>query len=55
MAKRLQAAPAEFGEDTFVQCANCDYTANAEAVEIAAAMKEFLDNALKAAQAGAGR
>jgi prolyl-tRNA synthetase len=29
-------APAEFGEDTFVQCANCDYTANAEAVEIAA-------------------
>jgi len=29
-------APAEHGEDTFVQCANCDYTANAEAVEIAA-------------------
>ena len=29
-------APAEFGEDTFVQCANCDYTANTEAVEIAA-------------------
>jgi prolyl-tRNA synthetase len=28
-------APAEFGEDTFVQCANCDYTANTEAVEIA--------------------
>jgi prolyl-tRNA synthetase len=27
-------APAEFGEDTFVQCANCDYTANTEAVEI---------------------
>jgi prolyl-tRNA synthetase len=29
-------APAEFGEDTFVQCENCDYTANAEAAEIAA-------------------
>jgi prolyl-tRNA synthetase len=29
-------APAEFGEDTFVQCADCDYTANTEAVEIAA-------------------
>jgi prolyl-tRNA synthetase len=29
-------APAQFGEDTFVQCANCDYTANTEAVEIAA-------------------
>jgi prolyl-tRNA synthetase len=29
-------APTEFGEDTFVQCANCDYTANTEAVEIAA-------------------
>jgi prolyl-tRNA synthetase len=28
-------APAEFGEDTFVQCTNCDYTANTEAVEIA--------------------
>ncbi len=27
-------APAEYGEDTFVQCANCDYTANTEAVEI---------------------
>jgi prolyl-tRNA synthetase len=27
-------APAEFGEDTFVQCNNCDYTANTEAVEI---------------------
>jgi prolyl-tRNA synthetase len=27
-------APAEFGEDTFVQCSNCDYTANTEAVEI---------------------
>jgi prolyl-tRNA synthetase len=29
-------APSEYGEDTFVQCANCDYTANTEAVEIAA-------------------
>jgi prolyl-tRNA synthetase len=28
-------APAPNGEDTFVQCANCDYTANTEAVEIA--------------------
>src|SRR5277367_5418081 len=28
-------APAEYGEDTFVQCENCDYTANTEAVEIA--------------------
>ncbi|MFL6240862.1 MAG: proline--tRNA ligase [Actinomycetes bacterium] len=28
-------APAENGEDTFVQCTNCDYTANTEAVEIA--------------------
>ncbi|HVY11752.1 MAG TPA: proline--tRNA ligase [Mycobacteriales bacterium] len=27
-------APAEYGEDTFVQCASCDYTANTEAVEI---------------------
>src|SRR6059058_946404 len=26
-------APAENGEDTFVQCSNCDYTANTEAVE----------------------
>jgi prolyl-tRNA synthetase len=33
-------APAEYGEDTFVQCANCDYTANTEAVEIAAAAKQ---------------
>jgi prolyl-tRNA synthetase len=33
-------APAEFGEDTFVQCANCDYTANTEAVEIAAPDKQ---------------
>jgi prolyl-tRNA synthetase len=29
-------APAENGEDTFVQCTSCDYTANTEAVEIAA-------------------
>jgi prolyl-tRNA synthetase len=28
-------APAEHGEDTFVQCTSCDYTANTEAVEIA--------------------
>jgi prolyl-tRNA synthetase len=28
-------APAEHGEDTFVQCENCDYAANTEAVEIA--------------------
>src|SRR5436190_12126837 len=28
-------APAEYGEDTFVQCTNCDYTANTEAVKIA--------------------
>jgi prolyl-tRNA synthetase len=28
-------APADNGEDSFVQCANCDYTANTEAVEIA--------------------
>ncbi|HWC34742.1 MAG TPA: proline--tRNA ligase [Mycobacteriales bacterium] len=27
-------APATYGEDTFVQCVNCDYTANTEAVEI---------------------
>jgi prolyl-tRNA synthetase len=33
-------APAEYGEDTFVQCANCDYTANTEAVEIAAPSKQ---------------
>jgi prolyl-tRNA synthetase len=33
-------APAEFGEDTFVQCANCDYTANTEAVEIAVPDKQ---------------
>jgi prolyl-tRNA synthetase len=33
-------APAEYGEDTFVQCANCDYTANTEAVEIAAPPKQ---------------
>jgi len=29
-------APAPAGEDTFVQCTNCDYAANTEAVEIAA-------------------
>jgi prolyl-tRNA synthetase len=28
-------APAPSGEDTFVQCTNCDYAANTEAVEIA--------------------
>ncbi len=28
-------APTEHGEDTFVQCARCDYAANTEAVEIA--------------------
>jgi prolyl-tRNA synthetase len=28
-------APTESGEDTFVQCTNCDYAANTEAVEIA--------------------
>ncbi len=28
-------APTEYGEDTFVQCTNCDYAANTEAVEIA--------------------
>jgi prolyl-tRNA synthetase len=33
-------APAEYGEDSFVQCANCDYTANTEAVEIAVPAKE---------------
>src|SRR6476660_3403273 len=29
-------APAPSGEDTFVQCTNCDYAANTEAVDIAA-------------------
>src|SRR4051812_33354121 len=33
-------APADNGEDTFVQCTNCDYTANTEAVEIAAPPKQ---------------
>jgi prolyl-tRNA synthetase len=33
-------APAEHGEDTFVQCTSCDYTANTEAVEIAVAAKQ---------------
>ena len=28
-------APTPSGEDTFVQCTNCDYAANTEAVEIA--------------------
>ncbi len=32
-------APAEYGEDTFVQCTSCDYTANTEAVEIAVPAK----------------
>ena len=30
-------APTPSGEDTFVQCTNCDYAANTEAVEIAGA------------------
>jgi prolyl-tRNA synthetase len=33
-------APTEYGEDSFVQCANCDYTANTEAVEIAVPDKQ---------------
>jgi prolyl-tRNA synthetase len=33
-------APAPSGEDTFVQCTNCDYAANTEAVEIAAPAAE---------------
>src|SRR3954453_14927654 len=33
-------APADNGEDTFVQCSACDYTANTEAVEIAAPPKQ---------------
>jgi prolyl-tRNA synthetase len=33
-------APAEYGEDTFVQCTSCDYTANTEAVEIAVPPKQ---------------
>ncbi len=33
-------APADNGEDTFVQCTGCDYTANTEAVEIAAPPKQ---------------
>jgi prolyl-tRNA synthetase len=33
-------APAANGEDTFVQCTNCDYTANTEAVDIAAPPKQ---------------
>ena len=30
-------APTPSGEDTFVQCSNCDYAANTEAVEVAPA------------------
>ena len=30
-------APAESGEDTFVQCTNCDYAANVEAVQLGVA------------------
>ncbi|HMC72246.1 MAG TPA: hypothetical protein VKJ07_24015, partial [Mycobacteriales bacterium] len=30
----------EYGEDTFVQCTSCDYTANTEAVEIAVPPKQ---------------
>ena len=33
-------APAANGEDTFVQCTSCDYTANTEAVEIATPPKQ---------------
>ena len=33
-------APAANGEDTFVQCTSCDYTANTEAVEIAGPPKQ---------------
>src|SRR5947208_12781954 len=33
-------APADNGEDTFVQCTSCDYTANTEAVEIAVPPKQ---------------
>ncbi|MDQ1705844.1 MAG: prolyl-tRNA synthetase [Frankiaceae bacterium] len=33
-------APAANGEDTFVQCTSCDYTANTEAVEIAVPAKQ---------------
>ena len=33
-------APAQYGEDTFVQCTSCDYTANTEAVEIAVPPKQ---------------
>lgn len=36
-------APAASGEDTFVQCTNCDYAANTEAVEIAAPPAEDPD------------
>jgi prolyl-tRNA synthetase len=33
-------APSAYGEDAFVQCADCDYTANTEAVEIAVPPKQ---------------
>ncbi|MGB9376557.1 MAG: proline--tRNA ligase [Mycobacteriales bacterium] len=33
-------APTPHGEDTFVQCTNCDYAANTEAVEIAVPAKQ---------------
>lgn len=33
-------APAEHGEDTFVQCTSCDYAANTEVVEIAGPPRE---------------
>ncbi|MEP7179352.1 MAG: proline--tRNA ligase [Pseudonocardiales bacterium] len=39
-------APAPSGEDTFVQCTNCDYAANTEAVEIALPTKPAVDTAL---------
>ncbi|MDQ6876075.1 MAG: proline--tRNA ligase [Actinomycetota bacterium] len=35
-------APAEYGEDTFVQCTACDYAANTEAVEIAVPVAQDL-------------
>ena len=43
--------PAPAGEDTFVQCTNCDYAANTEAVEIAAPPAE--DPAAHPAERGA--
>ena len=41
-------APTPSGEDTFVQCTNCDYAANTEAVEIAGPPP--VDEAARAAQ-----